>query len=747
MASKAARGRASDPNAVVDQVERELEAVERVDESVAAEVPAPEIAPDENITPGRLKDLWGKVRLAEAQWLKARKIAEEAQQSARDREAETRRREKELSEQWQRAEERNAELARAEEEIGRAKMAMQEGFPDQQRELLASLTARHEELLAENQALEVQGRAAAEALLAEARAAVADEEAARRTRESDLRDRELALQREREELRWERELDRTQSEAAIEQLRRRHEVELASAQDQLAQLAEQLTIERDLRARKDRELRDLQTRLDGYGLEPDLMRQQVDELIERERRLRDELAQRPSAEQATELRERARRAADAEASALEWRQKFDQADRALRYQQTAVGELEILRDERDALEAQKETLRQVVAQHRSEWEELQQKESAREPFPACSAYDRSDEHRRPAATRDPESLRELAHEIRHRMAAGASAFFYSERDVRIFLAGLATSRLHLLQGISGTGKTSLPREFFTAMGGSVTIVEVQAGWRDKDDLFGYYNAFEKRFVESEFTKALYRALLPSDRDRPTVVVLDEMNLAHPEQYFSTMLSKLENTAGAVHLDLITSAIPGLPDFFDGPKLPLAPNVWFVGTANHDETTVAFADKTYDRSHVQELPPRHVAFDPRFDDDADPVSFTALQNLFIDAETRHARTAEQALNFLGEDLRALFEPFGVGWGNRLERQVRRFVPALVAADGTVAEAVDHLVATKLVRKLEDRFGIRGDELEQLAKGIEIAWTLDGGAPEQTLRRLHAEARRLGEGLGR
>ena len=95
----------------------------------------------------------------------------------------------------------------------------------------------------------------------------------------------------------------------------------------------------------------------------------------------------------------------------------------------------------------------------------------------------------------------------------ATAFYYSESDVRLFLAGLASSRLHLLQGISGTGKTSLPREFFKALGGdgAAQIIEVQAGWRDKDDLFGYYNAFEKRFAESEFTKALYRALAPGQR--------------------------------------------------------------------------------------------------------------------------------------------------------------------------------------------------------------------------------------------
>jgi predicted kinase len=70
------------------------------------------------------------------------------------------------------------------------------------------------------------------------------------------------------------------------------------------------------------------------------------------------------------------------------------------------------------------------------------------------------------------------------------------------------SRLHLLQGISGTGKTSLPIAFASAIGAGCKAIEVQAGWRDRQDLIGHYNAFEKKFYESEFLLALYRAGCP-----------------------------------------------------------------------------------------------------------------------------------------------------------------------------------------------------------------------------------------------
>src|SRR6202000_9769 len=114
-------------------------------------------------------------------------------------------------------------------------------------------------------------------------------------------------------------------------------------------------------------------------------------------------------------------------------------------------------------------LRQAIAQQRAEWEEIQEKENSKEPFPACSAYDRDKDLNRSVVTRPFGLLTDLVGEVRARMASATgsrTSFYYSQQDVRLFLAGLASSRLHLLQGISGTGKTSLPREFFKALGGT-----------------------------------------------------------------------------------------------------------------------------------------------------------------------------------------------------------------------------------------------------------------------------------------
>ena len=105
---------------------------------------------------------------------------------------------------------------------------------------------------------------------------------------------------------------------------------------------------------------------------------------------------------------------------------------------------------------------------------------------------------------------------------------------------------------------------------------------------------------------------------------------------------------------------------------------------------------------------------------------------------------KAKDFLNHTLRPELAKHGVGWGNRLERQIERFVPVVLEAGGSLTESVDHLVATKLVRKLEDKFGTNADRLEDLALNIELLWDLDGEYPVKTANRLRLEANRLREG---
>ncbi len=299
-------------------------------------------------------------------------------------------------------------------------------------------------------------------------------------------------------------------------------------------------------------------------------------------------------------------------------------------------------------------------------------------------------------------LKQFAEELQHRIATAEEQveLFYPLEDIRLLLGGLAMSQLHVFQGISGTGKTSLAKAFAKAMGGFCTDIAVQAGWRDRDDLLGHYNAFERRFYEKDCLQALYKAQTPRWRDTCNVILLDEMNLSRPEQYFAEFLSALEkNNRDERLISLAETAMPNAPVMLrDGRKILVPSNVWFIGTANHDETTNELADKTYDRAHVMTLPKQDHRFTIK---QYDPASFSyaSLNKAFDEACNKHRQEVGDLLKWLSEDdlTKQLETDFGLGWGNRFEKQAMRFIPVIKAAGGSEGEALDHLLSTRVMRK--------------------------------------------------
>lgn len=420
------------------------------------------------------------------------------------------------------------------------------------------------------------------------------------------------------------------------------------------------------------------------------------------------------------------------------------------YEITATS-LERLTVGKDALEAEVRAYRDIIEEEERKWEGLVARREGSSPLPMCTEMDTT--HADPpsdladAAPPLPELVRRVRMLIRQQ-----HGLFYEETDLRSFLAGLATSQLHLLQGISGIGKTQLPQRFAEAIGAASAVVSVGADWRSPQDLMGYYNAFERRFYESEFTKALYRAQCPAFADQPYLIVLDEMNLSHPEQYFNDVLSALERDGRrsmTPDLVLMSAAVSPSPRLLrEGRLLPVPRSVFFVGTANHDETTVSFADKTYDRAHVMELPASPRPFDIAPQDPLAPLSFRALTTAFDEAVVRNRPAADEAQRFFDTVLAArMATDFRVSWGSRLRHQIGRYVPVVVAAGGSPAEATDHLIATKVLRKLRGRYEIRVDQLKKLRDDLVSSWpTLEGGAgasPRHSVAMLDGLVRDMGQ----
>lgn len=568
--------------------------------------------------------------------------------------------------------------------------------------------------------------------LSKARARIAKEradwEAQRRAEDERWSNERTELKTLTAQAELERDVLREDREAFGERVARRaaHEIEAANAKqkDIEARLASAQASRDELY--ETLRLRDEAER--ALGNRPlDEVKKELDSLIRERDSLKAQLAKRPSHDVTERLASLERAQEDWESERARLTQESVAARTALAKASIAVTELETLRDQKAALESARDLLHAALEELRKDVDERIRRADGVSPFPACSQMDGdSGLQTQTPVTDEISDLKAFCQDLQHRIAIDPAnpdkVLFYELRDIRCFLGGLAMSRLHLLQGISGTGKTSLPLAFARALGAGSTLVEVQAGWRDRQDLVGHFNAFERRFYESEFLQALYRAQCPRYSGLVNIVVLDEMNLSHPEQYFADLLSALEQDPHLQKLDLMTAPVEPAPAHLrNGRTLTIPQNVWFVGTANHDETTKDFADKTYDRAHVMELPRHRAQFQPQRLPARAPVSFDAIRAAFAKARQAHEAKAKEAYAFVdGSFADILGRRFGVGWGNRLERQMLDFVPVVVAAGGTVGEAVDHILATKLLRKVRDRHDTRPEDLTAFSERIEEAW---------------------------
>ena len=292
------------------------------------------------------------------------------------------------------------------------------------------------------------------------------------------------------------------------------------------------------------------------------------------------------------------------------------------------------------------------------------------------------------------SLSEICDDIRN-FACSRSHLYYEIKIIRLMIAGLASTKLILLQGISGTGKTSLPYMLGKYFLNDATIASVQPSWRDRTELFGYFNEFTKKFNETEVLRRIYEA---SYNDDINVIILDEMNIARVEYYFAEMLSILEMpNSDEWKIELVPSSWPNDPKHLPDGKLQIPQNVWYIGTANNDDSTFAVSDKVYDRALVINLDSKGIPF---VAPDTEPkhICYSYVESLYSKAIEEHPVSQKTLENIQHLDLYVI-EKFRVAFGNRIIKQLNIFVPVYVACGGTEVEGVDYILATKVFRKFE------------------------------------------------
>lgn len=320
--------------------------------------------------------------------------------------------------------------------------------------------------------------------------------------------------------------------------------------------------------------------------------------------------------------------------------------------------------------------------------------SAHEPrFSNLSRID-VQQKQQPAVSYVQRDLQQICEEFRN-FAASELGLYYDVADIRRFIAGLGMGRLMIIRGMSGTGKTSLAYAAGAFFGNPAVIVPVQPMWKERADMIGYFNEFTKRFNETTLLCKLYEA---GGSEDIYITVLDEVNISRIEYYFAEFLSLLEiPDPQQRQLEVVSDSWDNDPQRLRGGKLCLPENMWFIGTANNDDSTFAISDKVYDRAAVLDLDKKCAPFAAKAASSL-RISWRDLEAQFAQArsQVRMSAEGEQKLAQLDEHLRT---HLGITFGNRIMRQLREYVPVMVACGGTQTGAMDDILARKILRKLE------------------------------------------------
>ena len=298
------------------------------------------------------------------------------------------------------------------------------------------------------------------------------------------------------------------------------------------------------------------------------------------------------------------------------------------------------------------------------------------------------------------SLEEFTNQFRN-YCASQKNLFYSIDDVRSFIANLATSKIMILQGMSGTGKTSIALAFEDFIGNQTTVIAVQPMWKERSDLIGYFNEFTKKFNETPLLKELYRS---NFSDQIFIIVLDELNIARIEYYFAEFLSLLEYpNENQRTLEITNDSWSRDPKLLENGRLKIKSNVYFIGTANNDESTFAISDKVYDRAMIINLNKKASKFE-KTPQNRVKISNSNFEKLVNDSINNY-KDLTKLTKWINDFNNLIVSYFNINFGNRMVNQLKKFVPVYVACGGNEEDAFDDFVSKKILRKLEGKDALR------------------------------------------
>ena len=348
----------------------------------------------------------------------------------------------------------------------------------------------------------------------------------------------------------------------------------------------------------------------AYGMDPGKIKTRIADLEARNQALLDEAANSTTRIEYDRVNSEKRA----------WEIKYEQAQEKIRRISVTDEEVQTLRSEIRRLESNNENLR-VEAEEARNIQKSLQNELLRLSTPAERELDREariESIKRkimPAEELEwgtyPDDMGEIEWLENVKRQCDEYGIRFQRRILYAFHTALKIndwSIITVLAGVSGTGKSELPKLYSFFGGLNFISVAVQPNWDSQESMLGFFNSIDNQFQPEDLLSFLVQC---SDKDSgfknyTSIVLLDEMNLAYVEHYFAEFLSKLEERRGKTKKDLPKVKVnlgAGVAPY----ELPLVRNVLWTGTMNQDETTKSLSDKVIDRSMVINFPrPKHLA---------------------------------------------------------------------------------------------------------------------------------------------
>lgn len=329
----------------------------------------------------------------------------------------------------------------------------------------------------------------------------------------------------------------------------------------------------------------------------------------------------------------------------------------------------------------------------------------------------------------------------------ARGFAFDPWQVVAFITAVRTKPFVILAGVSGTGKSALPRLIADATGAVVETVPVRPDWNDSSELLGY-TTLTDQFRPGHLMRVAKHAI--DNPDKQYFLLLDEMNIARPEYYFAEVLSRIEEAGVMLEGATASSLKPDAGD--DWNEIGLPSNLAIIGSVNMDETTFGFSRKVLDRAFVIEFSDVDLSLFGNSDEgsavaQAWPASVWLRESSTLAGHPRRAEASVVRVVQTLTEINGVLKQAQLHFGYRVRDEVAMFVLAadllpdfFMTPEAGRIDPLDLAICMKVLPRIQGSGPTISNLLKQLAAwaqpadGAESAFPLSSERIEIMQRRL-------------